>query len=259
MANKKKFAFEAVIFDLDGVITKTAATHSVAWKKMFDAYLSEREKRLDEPFRPFTQKDYVAYVDGKPRYEGVASFLESRGISLSRGTPSDSPGTETICGLGNRKNEMFTQLLKEEGAEVFPSSNTLLHALKEAGIKLGVASSSKNCKAVLESVGLFSLFEARVDGQVSAELDLQGKPEPDIFIKACEFLGTTPADSIVVEDAVSGVQAGAKGGFGLTLGVAREENSRELSQHGADVVVTDLEEVKGVVGLNELFLKVSGR
>lgn len=255
MANKENFAFDAVVFDLDGVITKTAATHSAAWKKMFDEYLSGREQEFNEPFRAFTQADYMAYVDGKPRYEGVASFLKSRGIEIPRGTPDDSSRIETICGLGNRKNELFNRLLKEEGAEVFLSSKMLLLELKEAGVKLGVASSSKNCKAVLESVGLLYLFDARVDGLVSAELKLKGKPEPDIFVKACEVLGANPSDSIVIEDAVSGVQAGSKGGFGLVVGIARENNAAELKENGADIVVSDLEEVNGVMGLNELFLK----
>ncbi len=248
-------AFEAVIFDLDGVITKTAVTHAAAWKKMFDDFLIKREKELHEPYNEFTQNDYLAFVDGKPRYNGVASFLESRGISLPWGSPEDSTEEESVCGLGNRKNEAFNEVLKRDGAEVYPSSKKMLFELKEAGIGLGVASSSKNCKAVLEAVNLLHLFGARVDGVVSAELGLKGKPEPDIFTKACELLGANPASSIVVEDAVSGVQAGAKGGFGLTLGIAREENKEELLKNGADFVVTDLEEVNGLEGLNNLFLK----
>ena len=248
-------AFKAVIFDLDGVITKTAVTHSAAWKNMFDEYLKKREQNYSESFKEFTQSDYLNYVDGKPRYNGVASFLESREIDLLWGSPEDNTETETICGLGNRKNEAFNEVLKRDGAEVYPSSEKLLFELNKVGVKLGVASSSKNCKAVLEAVNLLHLFGARVDGVVSAELGLQGKPEPDIFIKACEILGAKPENSIVVEDAVSGVQAGAKGGFGLTLGIAREENAEELKNNGADLVVSDLEEVNGVNGLNELFLK----
>ncbi|HDR50819.1 MAG TPA: beta-phosphoglucomutase family hydrolase [Mariniphaga anaerophila] len=217
MSDKLIPAFEAVVFDLDGVITKTAVTHAAAWKKMFDEYLKKREKEYNEPFSEFKQADYLAFVDGKPRYKGVASFLESRGIDLPWGSPDDSIESETVCGLGNRKNKAFNDVLKRDGAEVYPSSKKMLFDLKDAGIKLGVASSSKNCKAVLEAVNLLYLFGARVDGVVSAEHGLQGKPEPDIFTKACEMLGATPARSIVVEDAVSGVQAGAKGGFGLTL------------------------------------------
>jgi beta-phosphoglucomutase family hydrolase len=257
MTEKQFPEFNAVIFDLDGVITKTAVTHTAAWKKMFDEYLHMREEKYNEPFKKFTQADYLNYVDGKPRYNGVASFLESRGIDLPWGSPEDTPERETVCGLGNRKNEAFNEVLKRDGAEVYPSSSQLIFELKKAGIKLGVASSSKNCKAVLEAVNLLHLFEARVDGVVSAELGLKGKPEPDIFTKACELLGVKPDKSIVVEDAVSGVQAGAKGGFGLTLGIAREKNEDELQKNGADYVVTDLEEVNGIHGLNELFLQFS--
>jgi beta-phosphoglucomutase family hydrolase len=252
-------AFEAVVFDLDGVITKTAVTHAAAWKKMFDEYLKKREKKHNEPFSEFTQSDYLAFVDGKPRYNGVASFLESREINLPWGAPEDNIDAETVCGLGNRKNEAFHEVLKRDGAEVYPSSEKLLFELKEAGVKLGVASSSKNCKAVLETVNLLHLFEARVDGVVSAELGLKGKPEPDIFTKACEILKAKSEYSIVVEDAVSGVQAGAKGKFGLTLGVAREGNAKELKKNGADYVVNDLEDVNGSKGLNELFLRFHKR
>jgi beta-phosphoglucomutase family hydrolase len=255
MESEKYPAFEAVVFDLDGVITGTAAIHSSAWKKMFDEYLYRREKEHDEHYRAFSRRDYLLYVDGKPRYEGVASFLKSRGIDIPQGLPGDSSVIETICGLGNRKNEMFKEVLTEKGAEVFPSSKTLLFSLKNAGVKLGVASSSKNCRAVLESVGLLHLFDARVDGLVSEELNLKGKPEPDIFIRSCEMLGTNPSESIVIEDAVSGVQAGSNGGFGLVVGIARGNNASELKEHGADVVVADLEEVNGVNGLNKLFLQ----
>ena len=250
-----QLAFEAVIFDMDGVITKTAITHAAAWKKMFDEFLQARADRNNEKFDEFTQSDYLAYVDGKPRYKGVASFLESRKISIPFGDPSDEAGKETICGLGNRKNDAFNEVIARDGVEVYESTAKLLEDLTAAGIKLGVASSSKNCAPVLEAVDLLSAFGARVDGVVSAELGLHGKPEPDIFTTACEMLGSTPAKSIVVEDAVSGVQAGAKGKFGLTLGIAREHNQKELAENGADFVVSDLEEINGINGLNELFLK----
>ena len=253
----KQLAFDAVIFDMDGVITKTAITHTAAWKKMFDEYLQKRAAEHGEAFQEFTQKDYLAYVDGKPRYKGVTSFLESRNIELPFGYASDEPGKETICGLGNRKNIAFNEVIARDGVEVYESTARLLEDLQAAGIKLGVASSSKNCAPVLEAVDLLKTFGARVDGVVSAELGLHGKPEPDIFTTACEILGSTPAKSIVVEDAVSGVQAGAKGKFGLTLGIARENNEEELSENGADVVVTDLEEVGGIEGLNKLFLNNS--
>lgn len=251
----EKLAFEAVIFDMDGVITKTAITHAAAWKKMFDEFLQARADKNNEKFDEFTQSDYLAYVDGKPRYKGVASFLESRNISIPFGDPSDEAGKETICGLGNRKNDAFNEVIARDGVEVYESTAKLLEDLTAAGIKLGVASSSKNCAPVLEAVNLLSAFGARVDGVVSAELGLHGKPEPDIFTTACEMLGSTPAESIVVEDAVSGVQAGAKGKFGLTLGIARENNEKELAENGADFVISDLEEINGINGLNELFLK----
>ena len=254
----KQLSFKAVVFDMDGVITKTALTHAAAWKEMFDEYLKKREKDLGEEFREFTHSgDYLPFVDGKPRYKGVDSFLKSRGISIPYGDPSDPPGKETVCGLGNRKNEAFNLVLARDGVEVYESTVKLIDELIEAGIQLGVASSSKNCRPVLEKVALLDKFGARVDGEVSANLGLHGKPEPDIFTTACDMLNVSYKDAIVVEDAVSGVQAGAKGGFGLTLGIAREDNVKELSENGADHVVEDLEEINGLAGLNELFIKIS--
>ncbi|MCK4747793.1 MAG: HAD-IA family hydrolase, partial [Bacteroidales bacterium] len=245
--------FDAVIFDLDGVITKTALVHASAWKKMFDGYMKSREERFGEMFREFTHAgDYLPYVDGKPRYNGVASFLESRGIDIPFGDPADDPGQETVCGLGNRKNILFNEVLDGEGVEVYESSVEMLHGLKEAGVRIGVASSSKNCKPVLEKAGLLHFFETRVDGVVSAEIGLQGKPEPDIFTTACDNLGVEYHRAVVVEDAVSGVQAGKKGNFGLVLGVAREENTQELLVGGGDVVVEDLGEI-GLEGINNWF------
>lgn len=238
------YSFDAVIFDLDGVITKTALVHSSAWKKMFDDYLLEREKKHGEPFKEFNhEKDYLPYVDGKPRYKGVESFLQSRGINIPFGTPDDEPGKETVCGLGNRKNEAFNDVLERDGVQVYESTVALIRELKQKGIRVGVASSSKNCKAVLDRAGILDLFETRVDGVVSAELGLKGKPEPDIFTVAADNLGVTYDKSVVVEDAVSGVQAGSKGNFGLVLGIAREENEKELRINGADIVVKDIAEI----------------
>jgi beta-phosphoglucomutase family hydrolase len=239
-----EFNFDAVIFDLDGVITQTALVHSSAWKKMFDDYLHQREAKFGEPFREFTQKDdYLPYVDGKPRYEGVKSFLLSRGIEIPFGSPEDMPGLETVCGLGNRKNIAFNEVLEREGVKTYDSTVKLMNELRNSGIRVGVASSSKNCFAVLKSAGLLPLIETRVDGEVSAELGLNGKPEPDIFLTACANLGAIPERSVVVEDAVSGVAAGRAGNFGLVLGIAREDNISELYANGADIVVTDLGEI----------------
>lgn len=236
--------FDAVVFDMDGVITKTAAVHSEAWKLMFDEYLRSRAQRLSEPFREFTHSgDYLAHVDGRPRYKGVAAFLKSRGMNLPFGTPEDESGKETVCGLGNRKNELFNRVVETEGAGIYESSIDLIRDLLAHGIKVGLATSSKNSALVLGAAGIEALFATKVDGIVSARLGLKGKPEPDIFTTASDNLGVAYARAVVVEDAVSGVQAGAKGKSGLVIGVARENNAEELRRHGADVVVSDLGEI----------------
>lgn len=239
-----KYNFDAVIFDLDGVITKTAKVHSLAWKKMFDDYLHLRELKYNEGFKEFTHaKDYLPYVDGKPRYKGVESFLKSRDIELPWGDTSEPPNSDTICGLGNRKNSTFNEILTKDGVEVYESTVDIIKTLKNLNIKLGVASSSKNCKPVLEAAGLLELFDTHVDGVVSAELNLKGKPEPDIFRAACDNLQVDYSKAIIVEDAVSGVQAGRKGNFGLVLGIARENNEKELFNNGADRVIKDFSEI----------------
>lgn len=235
--------FDAAIFDMDGVITKTAVVHSSAWKRTFDEYLSYRETKYREPFREFSQSDYLAFVDGRPRYKGVDSFLKSRGIDIPFGDPKDEPATETVCGLGNRKNELFNKVLGEDGVEVYDSTIRLIQHLLRSGVKVGVATSSKNCALVLERAGIAGLFETRVDGVLSAKLGLKGKPEPDIFATACDNLGVSHHRAVIVEDAVSGVQAGSGGHFGLVVGVARENNADELRRNGADVVVSDLSEI----------------
>jgi beta-phosphoglucomutase family hydrolase len=233
--------FGAVIFDMDGVVTKTASIHSLAWKNMFDEYLRRRERNHGEPFREFTHaSDYLPYVDGRPRYKGVETFLKSRGINIPLGTPEDDPQTETICGLGNRKNEFFNRLVEESGVGLYDSTLKLIKELRNHGVRVGLATSSKNGDYVLKKAGILHLFETRVDGIVSAQLGLRGKPEPDIFTAACFNLGSTPDRSIVIEDAVSGVQAGLKGKFALVIGIARENNALELIANGADVVVEDL-------------------
>ncbi len=239
----QKLGFDAVIFDLDGVITQTADLHSFAWKTMFDEFLLER-KNNNENFREFTyENDYLPYVDGKPRYKGVNSFLRSRNISIPYGDPSDSPEKQTICGLGNKKNIIINKLIQEKGVKVYSSTINLIKELKDIGIKIGVASSSKNCKIVLDSAKINNLFETRVDGVISAKLGLKGKPEPDIFKTACDNLNTSYYRSVIVEDAVSGVQAGSKGNFGLVIGIARSGNNQELLKNGADIVVNDLSEI----------------
>jgi beta-phosphoglucomutase family hydrolase len=236
-------AFDAAIFDMDGVITETATVHSLAWKRMFDEYLRRRERKHGEPFREFSHgDDYRAYVDGKPRYNGVAAFLASRGIELPPGSPEDPAGRETICGLGNRKNELFSEIVEIAGVKVYGSTLVLIHDLLNTGIKVGLATSSKNSALVLSRTQTEGLFATIVDGVVSERLGLKGKPEPDIFATATANLGVPSARAIVVEDAASGVQAGARGGFALVIGVARENNARELRANGADLVVRDLAE-----------------
>nr|NQU92722.1 beta-phosphoglucomutase family hydrolase [Bacteroidota bacterium] len=245
--------FSAVIFDLDGVITQTALVHSAAWKRMFDDFLKAWSTKNNIPFREFNhERDYLPYVDGKPRYKGVQSFLEHRGIGIPYGDPSNPPDMETVCGLGNRKNQVFNEVLERDGVQVYPTTVALIRELLTKGIKVGVASSSKNCKAVLETAGILDLFETRVDGVVSVELGLQGKPGPDIFTVAAETLCVPCDQAVVVEDAVSGVQAGRNGNFGLVLGIAREGNSKELRQNGADIVVNDIGDI-GLEGIMDWF------
>jgi beta-phosphoglucomutase family hydrolase len=250
--------FDAVIFDMDGVITETATVHSLAWQRMFDEYLRRREREHGEPFREFTHTgDYRTYVDGRSRYKGVEAFLTSRGIKLPPGSPEDPAGRETICGLGNRKNELFNEIIDTAGVKVYGSTLVLIHDLLDAGIKVGLATSSKNSALVLSRTQTAGLFATIVDGVVAERLGLQGKPHPDIFVTAAANLGVPCARAIVVEDAVSGVRAGASGGFALVVGVARENNAQELLENGADVVVRDLAEVS-VEEINRLVRRKGG-
>jgi beta-phosphoglucomutase family hydrolase len=230
--------FDGVLFDLDGVLTSTAAIHAEAWKAMFDQYLASR----GEP--PFDiDADYKRYVDGKPRYEGVRSFLESRRIHLPAGEADEPPNDRTVAGLGNRKDALVKQAIADGRVESFPGSIEWARRLRAEGFKTAVVSSSRNCGPVLRAAGIEDLFDARVDGQTLIDLNLRGKPAPDSFLKAAEWLAISAARAVVVEDALSGVEAGRAGGFGLVIGVDREGHGEVLRQHGADVVVADLGEL----------------
>jgi beta-phosphoglucomutase family hydrolase len=236
--------YDAVLFDLDGVLTDTAQIHAASWKRMFDAYLQRRARRTGEAFRPFDiASDYKLHVDGKPRYDGVRDFLRARGIALPEGAPQDHPDTETVCGLGNRKNDLVNAAIDAGEVVAYPGSVALVRALREAGIRCAVVTSSQNREAVLAAVGIADLFDAAVDGNTIRARGLEGKPAPDAFLAAAEALGVAPARAVVVEDALSGVEAGVRGGFGLVIGVARHGNAEELKRHGAHVVVADLAEL----------------
>jgi beta-phosphoglucomutase family hydrolase len=227
------------LFDLDGVLTQTATVHAAAWKQMFDEYLHSRP----EPFREFTQDDYEAYVDGKRREDGVRSFLASRGIQLPEGTPDDPPGNETVAGLGNTKNEQVQRLIREQGVKTYEGSVRYVEAVRDAGLRRAVVSSSANTHDVLRVTGIEDLFEEVVDGVVAAREGLAGKPAPDTFLAGARALGAEPAEAVVFEDALAGVEAGRAGGFGFVVGVDRVDHAKELREHGADVVVSDLAEL----------------
>ncbi len=234
---------EAVIFDLDGVITDTASVHSKAWAALFNEYLAARAEAGGPAFVPFTEDDYLAYVDGKPRYEGVRSFLESRGIDLPYGTADDEPTAETVSGLGNRKNTLFRRTLAEDGPQVFETSVELLNLLRNADIRTGCVSSSKNCRFVLESVNLLGHFDDILDGNDAAERGLTGKPAPDTYLDCANRLGVAPGAAAMVEDALSGVASGAAGNFLHVIGVDRGAGVDALLAGGATVVVADLGEL----------------
>jgi beta-phosphoglucomutase family hydrolase len=232
------------LFDLDGVLTKTAKVHDAAWKEMFDAYLHERAQQTGEPFVPFDPvADYDEYVDGKPRADGTRSFLASRGIELPQGRDDDPPGAQTVHGLGNRKNEIVLRRIREDGVEAYQGSVRYVRAVRDAGLPRAVVSSSANCRDVLVAAGIEDLFEARIDGVVAEQEHLRGKPAPDTFLAGARALGLPPPAAAVFEDALAGVAAGRAGGFGLVVGVDRVGQAAELKQHGADIVVTDLAEL----------------
>jgi beta-phosphoglucomutase family hydrolase len=234
-------AFDAFLFDLDGVITRTASLHAAAWKTLFDEYLSAHAARLGAPFVPFDiVTDYRAYVDGKPRQAGIRDFLASRGIRLPDGTPHDDVSRETVRGLAGRKNRYFLALLEKEGLRAYDSAVALVRAARALGVKTAVVSASRNTASILRVARLTPLFQERVDGVEAARLGLPGKPDPAMFLEAARRLDVPPPRAVVFEDATAGVEAGRRGGFGLVVGVGDEAHAPRLREHGADVVVGDL-------------------
>ena len=235
---------DALIFDLDGVITQTAALHMRAWKQLFDEYLREYRTRTGEAVELYNGKeDYLKFIDGVPRYDGVRNLLESRGIRLPWGNPDDPPGEETVCGLGNRKNRMFLEFLEKDGVQVFEDTIEKINQWRREGLSTAVISSSKNCKPILETAGIGDLFDVRVDGVISEEEQIRGKPAPDIFLEAARRLGADPSRSAVFEDAVSGVKAGAAGAFRYVIGVARKNPKEVLYRNGATIAIHSFNEL----------------
>lgn len=234
----------AVIFDTDGVVTRTATVHAAAWKELFDTYLRRRAESTGTGFAEFTDDDYLRYVDGKARADGVASFLASREIDLPRGEPDDPPSAQTVWGLGNSKNAVFAETVRDRGVEPFESTLDLVRHLRADGLRTAVVSASENCATVLAAAGASDLFDVRVDGLDAAALGLPGKPDPALFLEAAHRLGVEPPAAAVVEDALAGVEAGRRGGFGLVVGVDRGDHAEALAAHGADVVVADLAQLE---------------
>ncbi|MET8227766.1 beta-phosphoglucomutase family hydrolase [Streptomyces sp. NPDC004082] len=232
---------QACLFDLDGVITKTAVVHAAAWKRTFDDFLRRRD---GDGFRPFSDDDYDRYVDGMPRADGVRSFLASRGVELPEGGPDDPPDEETVHGLGNRKNELLLDLIHTDGVEAYDTTLRYIQAARAEGLLTAVVSSSANCRDVLRSIGAECLFDVRIDGVVAAERKLPGKPRPDTFLAAARDLGVEASAAAVFEDALAGMDAGRSGHFGYVVGVDRVGQADALREHGADVVVSDLAELR---------------
>jgi beta-phosphoglucomutase family hydrolase len=234
----------ACLFDLDGVLTQTAKVHAAAWKQTFDEYLRTRAKERGEKFVPFDEvADYDEYVDGKPRYDGVRSFLQARGIKLPEGDENDAAGAETIRGIGDRKNEIVLEMIRQDGVEAYGGSVRYVKSAKAAGLRRAVVSSSTNCRDVLRAARIEGLFEVVIDGKVATERHLRGKPAPDTFLAGATALGVEPATAAVFEDALAGVEAGRAGGFGFVVGVDRVGQAQALKARGADVVVQDLAEL----------------
>jgi beta-phosphoglucomutase family hydrolase len=232
------------LFDLDGVLTQTARIHAQAWKEMFDDFLRDWAQRHDEPFEAFDRPtDYDEYVDGKPRLDGVASFLQSRGIDIPMGSPSDPPDAETVHALGTRKNDLVLELIRQQGVEAYEGSVRFAEAARDAGMRRAVVSSSTNCQDVLVAAGIDHLFETRIDGVVAERDGLAGKPAPDTFLAGARALDAQPSEAAVFEDALAGVQAGRAGDFGWVVGVDRTGQAEALRDRGADVVVQDLAEL----------------
>jgi beta-phosphoglucomutase family hydrolase len=234
----------ACLFDLDGVLTQTAKVHAAAWKQMFDAFLRDRSARTGEPFRPLDiSSDYLTFIDGKLRTDGVRAFLASRGITIPEGTADDPPSADTVHGLGTRKNDLVVELIRRDGVEVYGGSIRFVAAVRGRGLRRAVVSASRNCRDVLAAAGIAELFEVVVDGVVAAERQLRGKPAPDMFLAAARALGVNARDAAVFEDAAAGVEAGRAGAFGWVVGVDRGGNASALRTSGADVVVADLAEL----------------
>lgn len=234
------------LFDLDGVLTQTAKIHAQAWKEMFDEFLRDWAERHDEPFEPFDRPtDYDEYVDGLPRLDGVRSFLESRGIELPMGSPTDPPELETVHALGTRKNDLVLELIRQQGVEPYQGSVRFVEAAREQGLRRAVVSSSTNCHDVLVAAGIDQFFEVRIDGVVAERDGLAGKPAPDTFLAGARALGAEPSQATVLEDALAGVEAGRAGKFGWVVGVDRTGQAEALRRRGADVVVEDLAELVG--------------
>ncbi|KMQ50974.1 Trehalose 6-phosphate phosphorylase [Chitinispirillum alkaliphilum] len=245
MFKHKQIQIKGLILDLDGVITDTANLHIKAWKQMFDSFLKKKSNEENSPFIEFDPVgDYLKYLDGRPRYEGASAFLSSRGINLPQGSPGDPPGEESVCALANRKNGHYQSLLETDGVKSFPDAEQKIIQWSTKGYKLAVISASKNCRKVLRAADLQKYFPVIIDGYDAIEMNLRGKPEPDVFLAAAKQLGVEPQHSAIVEDAPAGVSAGKRGGFALVIGISRDGESLELlRENGADIVISDFNEL----------------
>lgn len=235
--------FDAIAFDLDGVVTDTARIHFRAWKQTFDALFDARVRREGVAPAPFTPEEYRKYIDGRPREDAIRDFLAARGVEIAEGNESDSAEAETVNGLANRKDGLFLALMRSEGVDVYPSTVALIRQVRALGLKTAVVSASRNCQEILETTGFDQLFDVRIDGRDAAALGVPGKPAPDTFLEAAQRLGAAPERIVVIEDAIAGVAAGRAGGFGLVIGIDRTGHAADLEAAGADFVVTDLSQI----------------